>query len=362
MIDIIKRNLVKTIKWFNQEYSKEGVHRYHKHKANNALKNIEKYNGRLNLKCKKLADEYALEVLGDKKYSPWLYVFCLLRNTFIEGWIPENYYDLIVKPQTDGRYCNLAGIKTMTNRILNTDSIPDTSYLIDGILYSNTFNPVGPENALNTIFKDCDTVFFKKNDSAAGQGVEKIVKDSFKLSEVLSRNDGCFQSRINPHDFFKEIVKNSTSTIRITTVKDHSGKISARAAYLRVGRADDSFVKSKTAIKIPVELSSGLLGEFGYMSDYKRSEKHADSGFLFAGKKIPYYSDAINLCILLHGSFPHFTLIGWDVCIDQNNKVKIMEWNANGADIVFSEATTGPCFMDLRWEDLWKKAGQSSKP
>lgn len=309
----------------------------------------------MSFRLKREADEYASEVLGSRKYSPWLYVYSSIKNSFVEGWFPEYYCDLVVRPLTDGRYGNLAIIITLTNRILNSDSIPDTAYLIDGILYSNKFMPVEQKDALNVIFKDSEVVFFKINDSASGKGVRRIERNEFNLQNPLFRFDGCFQSIIIPHDFFREINRSSTSTIRITTIRDNVGEVSARAAYLRVGRETDSFVKSDSGVRIPIEISSGSLGNVGFMNDWTFSSKHPDSGFIYSGKQIPYFADAKQLCISLHKSFPHFMLIGWDLCINQNNEVKIMEWNANGAGILFHEAFTGPCFSDLGWEKLWKE-------
>jgi len=182
-----------------------------------------------------------------------------------------------------------------------------------------------------------------------------IEKKDFHVSDFLKKNDGCFQSIILQNDFFKEINESSTATLRITTVRDQTGKIGARAAYLRVGRENDGFVRSDSGVRIPVEISTGLLGEVGFMNDWSYSTRHPDSGYLYSGNQIPFFSDAIQLCITLHEGFPHFELIGWDVCVDQENEVKIMEWNANGADILFHEAFTGPCFTGLGWEDCWRK-------
>ena len=46
----------------------------------------------------------------------------------------------------------------------------------------------------------------------------------------------------------------------------------------------------------------------------------------------------------------HFTIIGWDIIVDDNEKIQIIEWNGEACDIKFSEATTGPCFLGLHWE------------
>jgi hypothetical protein len=47
---------------------------------------------------------------------------------------------------------------------------------------------------------------------------------------------------------------------------------------------------------------------------------------------------------------PHFTIIGWDIAISDNDRIELLEWNANRPEIKLSEATIGPCFLGLGWE------------
>jgi hypothetical protein len=52
---------------------------------------------------------------------------------------------------------------------------------------------------------------------------------------------------------------------------------------------------------------------------------------------------------------PFTSIIGWDVAVDENHNVKVMEWNGDHNDIKFSEATQGACFSDRGWESSGKK-------
>lgn len=345
-----------------RKYNRFRVHAYNSREANAALEMIERQSGRLDIKYKKSADEYAMDVLGDRRYAPWIHAFSAIRRSFVEGWFPEYYYGFEVRPRTDGKYGNLAILKTLTNRILRVDSIPDSAYLISGNIYTNEFKPVAFKEARDIIFKDSEVVFFKENDSASGKGVERIERKNFRESDFQMRTDGCFQSMILQNDFFKAINASSTATLRITTVRDKAGMIGVRAAYLRVGRDNERFVRSDSGVRIPVDINTGVLGEVGFMNDWSYSTKHPDSGFLYSGKQIPCFGDAKQLCTALHEGFPHFELIGWDVCVDEDNKVKIMEWNANGAGILFHEAFTGPCFTGLGWENYWRQIRPNDTP
>jgi hypothetical protein len=72
-----------------QPYDKD-----HEQEALAAVRTIEKFNGQKLLPSqKKLADEYSINILGNKVYAPWLYVYTLVRGgNFKEGWIPDNFF------------------------------------------------------------------------------------------------------------------------------------------------------------------------------------------------------------------------------------------------------------------------------
>jgi hypothetical protein len=169
--------------------------------------------------------------------------------------------------------------------------------------------------------------------------------------ERLKHIGNCvIQLPIRQHPFFDEIVSGSVATIRITTVKDGGGKIDARAVYLRLGRSDNEWVQAKSLVRVAIV--DGELDAFGYTPEWRRWRCHPDTKVGFAGKRIPGLAKAIETCISLHRSVPHFAILGWDAAIDRDERVQIMEWNGGHTDIKFSEAVTGPSFLGLGWERL----------
>lgn len=145
------------------------------------------------------------------------------------------------------------------------------------------------------------------------------------------------------------------ATLRITTVITPSGIASVRACYLRLGRKADTHVRSGTHIRIPIALDTGELGTLGYLPDWRTIENHSDTLVEFANKSIPCFKKCMETATRLHKQIPFVQAIGWDMTVDQNEDVRVMEWNGAFNDIKFSEATQGPCFSDLGWEYLWKK-------
>jgi hypothetical protein len=151
---------------------------------------------------------------------------------------------------------------------------------------------------------------------------------------------------IKQHEFFEEIISSSLATVRNTTVKGKNGKIGPSSAYLRLGRKDTAWV-TRNEISVAINKYSGELDIFGYDQDWRRWPSHPDSGFSFENRYIPKFKEAIEVCLELHNKVPHFIIISWDVSVDDGEQIKILEWNGDGCDIKFSEATVGPCFFGI---------------
>lgn len=329
-------------------------HRRSNQRARLALKGVESQQGTTSDAIVHRCDEYAQDVLGSRRFAPWLYVYAAVGGEFKEGWIPDNYYGLVVYPRKNPIVAKVSILKTFTNRILATEALPDLAYAIDGVYFSKDFRPIRQPELVATLFAEHDRAYFKSDDSNQGRGIVIMTRKDF--ADGQSRlPDGVFQAPIRQHAFFEALSPQATATLRITTAREPDGSIDVKATYLRVGRSNDDIVRSANAVKVPLDRNTGALGTHGYLPDWRRVDVHPDTGFRFSGSSVPHFSDATALCKSLHESCPHMPCIGWDACTEQDGKVKIMEWNAFHNDIKFSEATTGPCFRGLGWEALWRR-------
>lgn len=324
--------------------------------ARSVLRSIETQRGSTDRRHIRQCDEYANEVLGSHRYAPWLHVYAAISGDFKQGWIPDNYYGLVVDPLKSGEVARVALVKSFTQRILRTDALPDLAYVIDGNYFDRNYAPIDKTELLDRLFERDEHVYFKADNSYQGRSVSIMRRTDFQATSLPALPDGVFQAPIHQHAFFNELSPRSTATIRITTARERDARIAVRAAYMRVGRAGDDIVQSKSHVRIPIDHGSGELGELGYLPNWHRVDHHPDTGFHFAGRTVPKLAEAIALCRSLHASCPHMLCLGWDVCIDRDHQVRIMEWNARYNDIKFSEATTGPCFQGLGWESLWRQA------
>ena len=353
---LIRSNAKKFMRILRRSIIPISYHARHRRRAMAAVDVIQKYNGRhLTHKMKNKIDAYAIDVLGHVKYAPWLYVYTLIRGEFKEGWIPDNFWGRLVVPAVNKKLAVVSDFKTFSNVVLRTEALPDIGYHIDGILYDKNFSIISVDKFRLEITRNHDFVYLKQDGTQQGKGILKAKVEELLRDRLVKFVNCVIQSPIKQHPFFENMVSGSVATLRITTVKEKNGDIGMRAAYLRVGRQDRPWVESSSAIKVAVIDGDGRLDSSCYTPDWRRWERHPDTGFSFANQLIPHFDRAVQLCVSLHKKIPHVTVVGWDTAIDEGYKVKVIEWNNNHSDIKFSEATTGPCFLGLDWEAYARK-------
>ncbi|MBS0182188.1 MAG: hypothetical protein JSS39_07270 [Nitrospira sp.] len=320
--------------------------------ATRILKNVESYKGPTATRDLKLCDEYALEVLGHQHFAHWLYVYTAVSGRFKEGWVPENYYGSVVVPKLQGRYGRIADLRGLNAVMLKSEAFPDVLAYVNGTFFDTAYRFVSPDAVKEHLFKEHERVVFKLDSSLQGKGIHFFTRESFSIEQITGLGNGLFQRVIQPHRLFTEFAKPSVATLRITTVYKDNGEISVRACHLRMGSGDETHVQSKTEIRVPINLESGTFHDVGYTAEYREIKMHPTSHVTFAGKVIPAFKGCVDTVTELHKKTPYTRCIGWDVTVDEDVNVRLLEWNAEHNGIKFSEATQGPCFADLGWERL----------
>ena len=331
-------------------------HKRSKKRVKKILKKIESYKGITNPKLIKQSDEYAQEILGDKQHAPWLYVYSALQNRFVEGWIPDDYYKKEVIPRLNGEYGEVANRNFVLPFLFTQVETLDLGYIINGKFCTIQNKIIHLQDLKTHLFQNNNKIVYKLENSKRGKGVIILDENSFDSSLFPSNRykNGVFKKFIHQHPFFLDFTKNSVATIRVTTASDENGHISAKAAYIRFGRDNDSHVISSSAVSVPIDINTGELYSKGYMS-WVEIDKHPDTNTSFQHKIIPNFDACKEKAIQMHSVVPFMGCIGWDFAVDHKEDVQLIELNGINNGIKFSEATTGPSFKDLNWEKLWKE-------
>ena len=316
---------------------------------------IERQHGRVPDSLRRRAGEYAREVLGHRKHARGLITFTAIHKSFREGWIPLSYYREHIRPAMY-RAGELNRYRHFLRRLLPAAHVPDIAYVFRGRFYNLDFERLAPDDAGEVLFGQRDTVIFKRNCSARGRGVCKVTRDDFGAAHPTRLPDGVFQEIVSPHEAFADLLPDRGPTIRILTVRGPGGAVTHRGSYLRLARQSAQVVEATSQVGIAIETSTGRLQATGYSgSKCEAVAAHPDTGCRFEGIVIPKFAETVNDMVNHHRSFFFSDVIGWDVCIDRDGRPQVLEWNILKAGIEFVQATIGPVFHGLGWEDYWKQ-------
>jgi Sugar-transfer associated ATP-grasp len=325
--------------------------RNHIRAARAKLAKLEQAYGPLNAADRARCDAYAVEVLGDAKFAPWLHVYAHVAGRYKDGWIADNFYDECVLPQTSGPYGELSGLRSLNMTLFSAAEFPDLAAQVNGMVVRRDGTPVATRDLVKVLFDQTDRIVFKSDASQSGIGVTVLDRAAFDPSRIGSLGNGIFQPFIRQHELFQRLGNcPAVATLRLTTVCDDLGKITLRGCYLRFGQGSGDYLVSSEEVNAVVDLASGELAPTGYLPDWRRIDRHPQSDIPFAGHSIPNFADCVEVALRCHARIPYVRCIGWDLTVDDRGAVKVMEWNGGHNGIKFTEATQGPCFADLNWQ------------
>ncbi len=346
-------SLYSKFKAIEKSINNRKYHRISRSRALAALKAVESGKGKIDAKSVKKCDDYAREILGSIEYSPWLYFYSVIAGGFKEGWIPNNYYGSVVVPALKGAYGKCSSLKALTFKLFKSELFPDLLYHANGLWFDVYYQIVPEHKVKKTLFRSSDQIVFKRDNSGRGKAVYPLFELEFEPKKIAALGNGVVQQFIQQHSFFNDLVKGPVATIRITTITDDSGQSAIKASYLKLGRSKDKVVSFDSEIMIPINISNGALYAYGFLPNFKMIYEHPDTRAVFEGQRIPHYKKCLDAVLELQSKLPQIRCIGWDVTLDKEGHVKILEWNGTHNGIIVSEAAQGPCFAGLNWEKIW---------
>ncbi|WP_370391192.1 sugar-transfer associated ATP-grasp domain-containing protein [uncultured Winogradskyella sp.] len=330
---------------------------YHKEQNQEAkrMQNlVENETGKLSTKNKNLCIEYALDIFGHKKYAPWLMSYCVFSHEFKEGWIPDNYYGEYVVSKLKGDYGKICDRSPVISKLLKDNNSTDLGYYINQLFLDTNNKIFDSKSFRDLIFQHHDRIVFKVENSLQGKGIYFFDKQTFNLKKIQSLGNGVFQKFIKQHPFFNKFNDSAVATIRLTSVCKDNGDVEVRAGYFRFGRTNDTHVISSRQMRIPIDITKGTLWN-KQLAFYPKSEftkKLPDNDIDFPGMKLPFFDKCISEIKKKHSLIPFIRCIGWDIIVDENEEVVIIELNGGHNGITFNEMVQGPCFTGLNWENL----------
>ncbi len=185
--------------------------------------------------------------------------------------------------------------------------------------------------------KSENELIIKPSAETAGCGVGVTVltngvskEEVLKTFKSLGNNFICSE-KIVQHKSFAKPNASSLNTLRVVTIS-WEGKVYLSGCMFRMGMPGsiiDSWSQGGVICSVD---ENGICSSEGLYENGKRTDRHP-SGFKFGGYKLKNADLAQKTAVHLHESLPHLHYISWDLSVDQNGKIVLIEVNqCGGAD------------------------------
>lgn len=177
---------------------------------------------------------------------------------------------------------------------------------------------------------ECDCIA-KPIRGTRGNGIFKIVSSRVENWRALYKkcvdDNILLEHCIHEFDELSSFHPSSLNTIRIVTISNND-KVVVFGALFRMG-AHGSFIDNTHAggVYAPINLCTGTIDVSAIDSHNNKYETHPDTGKKIVGFKIPYWKEIIETCKEATQTIPNVRFVGWDVCVNQEGKVEIIEGN-----------------------------------
>lgn len=182
-----------------------------------------------------------------------------------------------------------------------------------------------------------------------GRGIRSFdTKDGLEMNskmqvmDVLSQygRNFCIERKVIENDNLQRLNPTSCNTLRVHTMRDRKEqRIRFLSSYVRIGKMGqvvDNMLSGGLGARIH---DDGCLRNAVSCYPYKTFDT-TESGVKIEGYRIEYFDKIVNSCLAAHSRLPMFDLMGWDVTVDKDGNVIIIEYNPN-PDIRIEQAIFG---------------------
>lgn len=222
---------------------------------------------------------------------------------------------------------------------------------IGSLLFTENYELIDLEKALSLIKTEEEVIIKPTQESGSGRGISfyKPEESEAELRIFLGNSrerDYVVQEVIHQHESLSNIYPNALNTIRVTTLLLSDG-VHILSSVLRMGKGD-SRVDNASNGGVSVGISQdGHLNRFGHLLYQGTAVDTHPNGFIFDGFVVPEFDKVISTVKRLAQYTGNFRLVSWDMTVDCNNNVVLIESNMRKGGIAIHQFNNGPLFGDL---------------
>lgn len=219
-------------------------------------------------------------------------------------------------------------------------------YNIYGHFYDGDDNIISLKKAFDILKEHDEFVYKKAIYTGSGKGVRKFTSpDDKQIESIINSRDFIVQDILKQNVFFSKLNDSSVNTIRMETL-NLNDRCTVLSAFIRIG-AKGSFVDNisgREGMVVGVN-EHGVLNQYGLTKRYDKVF-NASSGLSFENLRINDYDKIKAQISTFHQKFPSANLINWDIAIDENGKIIVIEINLGNMNPLYHQIFNGPIFHE----------------
>lgn len=166
-------------------------------------------------------------------------------------------------------------------------------------------------------------IIAKPLEGSSGQGIEHYTREHWAgqeaafLAELQQKGIGIIEERVIQHPAMMQMCPTSVNTIRIATLLGDK-KQGVVYAFLRIGNGKVMDNVDCGGMAARVDLASGKLLTVGADKAGNTYEKHPMTGTPIIGFEVPYFQEAMQMCLDAAQKVPQMRFVAWDVAITED--------------------------------------------
>lgn len=293
---------------------------------------------KLTKKQKQQIQDYYKPLTGKKVDTKWHALLYTLTGVFDVKYLPFDLFHKIAYSLSPWEYHKILDDKNLYRHLFHGFNLPTRIVECScGVYYLPQVSD--EEVTFEDVVKYCqnleDCIIKPSRDSSGGVGVSLIsvkngiTQDGQNISAVIKHYGRNFliECKMENCEALKKLNPTSLNTFRILTYRDLTGKPRYLKSFLRIGRLG-GVIDNASAGGIVCPISSdGVLSKYACTTFPYKEFETTDNGTPVGGYRIEKFPLLIETAIEAHARLPFFNLIGWDITIDKDDRIVIVECN-----------------------------------
>jgi len=224
--------------------------------------------------------------------------------------ITRGISNTIVRNMNDKAYWHIFDDKTAFNTVFAADI--KRSWM--------KFSSDTTLDELKAFLQENPDVIAKPLEGSSGVGIARYTKQDFEgreeefRRELIAKQTGILEERLIQHDRMMDMCPTSVNTIRIATLLGDK-KQGVVYAFLRIGIGAVMDNVDCGGMAARVDLDTGKLLTVGADKAGNTYETHPITGTPIVGFEVPYFKEAVDMCLHAAQVVPQMRFIAWDVAV-----------------------------------------------